>query len=338
MPKRTKTNLIEQPSQQEDELYAAVKGLKEFVEDKTQEKWFLHTGNLALDYIISMRVDGSGGYPGGSVVEIFGEPGTGKSLLLEKAAAQAQEIGVLPIIMDAENRWDDDFAAIHGVDPIRRKKFYPETVEEFATVSRKILNTGKKVLIILDSMAILSTEKEEEDVDSGEMKSDQGGKAKKIHQSMRVLKSSVKKTGSILLIANHVISNPGSYINKKITPGGGGIPFQANVRLELAKKHDPSMEIEGKERALGETFRATVTKNSVAPPFGVCSFRMYWRRGLNKYSGLIDIMVDQEIIERNGAWYSYGDIKFQSKDLEKTIIEHPEILSDSKWTNPYFME
>ena len=327
----------------EKDLQSVCDGLEEFgIVSPT--RWYLHTGSLALDYRISMKVDSRGGYPSGCVVELFGEPSTGKSLLLAKAAAEAQKIGILPVIADAEGRWDDEFAAKQGVDTTKRKLFIPETVEEFAVASHKILKgcaeKGTRVLLILDSLAILSTLKETEDIEEGDMKMDQGRKAQRIKQAIRVLRSLVGSTGSIMLIANHVIAVPGSYTHQKVTPGGGGVPFQSSVRIELLNA--TPIKIAGKDMALGVQLHAKVAKNSVAPPFGTCDIDLYWESGVDKYSGLIDIMVDQDIITQGGAWYTWPadavpGIKFQSKNLAKTIQEHPEILADPKWMKPYFM-
>ena len=308
-------------------------------------RWFLPTGSLALDYAISLKIDGTGGYPGGCIVELFGEPSTGKSLLLAKAAAEAQKLDVMPIIADAEARWDDEFAAVHGVDASKRRLFIPTTVEEFAVGSHRQLQFAKennlRILLILDSLAILSTLKETEDIAEGEMKADQGRKAQRIRQAMRVLKSLIRDTGSIMLIANHVIANPGSYIGKT-TPGGGGVPFQSSVRVELlgTKK----IEIQGKKVPIGVTLHAKVAKNSIAPPFGECTIDCTWAEGVDKYSGLVPIMEDLGMITRNGSWYTYDQcdsngesIKFQSKDLAKILLAHPQILQDSRWTKPYFL-
>ncbi len=320
------------------DLQSLVEGVEEYG-IKPAKRWFLHTGSLALDYAISLKIDGTGGYPGGCITELFGEPSTGKRLLLAVAAAKAQQADVLPIIADAEGRWDDEFAATHGVDVTKRRLFVPSTVEEFAVGSHKQLKWCKandiKVLLILDSLAILSTLKETDDMDEGEMKMDQGRKAQRIRQAIRVLKSEIAETGSIMLVANHVIANPGSYVGKT-TPGGGGVPFQASVRIELLKAQP--IELQGKNIPIGVTLHAKIAKNSIAPPFGECTVDTRWASGVDKYSGLIPIMEDLGILVRNGAWYTYGEgLKFQSSGLAKFIEEHPEILQDVRWTKPYFL-
>lgn len=324
---------------EENQLDAIAAGITNILESEEtlSPMWFLHTGNLALDYIISGIVDGTGGYPVGTC-ELFGDPSSGKSLLLAKAIAEMQKLNELTVLADAEMRWDPEFATLHGVDDSKLYKFYPETVEDFAVKTAALLDSleesNKKVLIVLDSLAILSTIKEVEDVEGGDIKADQGRKAQKIKAAFRAIRGKIRKTGSILLISNHVIANPGSYITSKSTPGGGGSPYQANVRVELKK---PSvLTIPGKERPIGVELKAHVAKNSIAPPFGECSIQLFWSTGISKYSGLLELALDLGIIERKGSWYKYGEISFQTSNFEEVVKTNPEILKDSRWLSNYF--
>ena len=145
-------------------------------EESKEQRWFLHSGNLALDYIMSGLVEGTGGYPCG-IVEVHGDPSTGKSLLFAKALAEGQKKGIPCILADAEGRWDYDFSATHGVnsDKLRANTYYPETIEELAIRSEEILQKVGQVIQVVDSIAILSTLQERGDlVDDGEMKADRG--------------------------------------------------------------------------------------------------------------------------------------------------------------------
>jgi recombination protein RecA len=321
------------------DLDSVVKGLEKYIATSTTQE-FLHTGNLALDYAISMKIDGTGGYPFGTIVEIFGDPASGKSLLLAKAVAEAQRRGMPTIVMDAERRWNDKWTAENGVDVEKRKLFQPDTVEAFGVDAHQILSEvkklGGKVVVVLDSVAILSTLKETEDADEGDFKMDQGRKAQKIRQVLRILKADIGETNSLLLAANHVIANPGTYSHQRITPGGGGFPFQSSVRIELL--NPTVIKLEGKEHPIGNQLHAKVTKNSICPPFGTANIKLFWRRGVSKYSGLLDIMKDLDIITVSGGWYTWKEFKFQDKGFEEFINSHPEILKDEHWDHPYFME
>ncbi len=300
--------------------------------------YYLHSGNLALDYIISGRADGTGGWPGGKVVEVFGPPSTGKTLLIDKAGAEMQKIGGVFIMADIENRWNRAFAKRHGVNVDKVICFTPTTVEEFTIKIDRLLEAAEntKFLIALDSLARLSTIKEVDDVGEGDIKADQGRKAQKIHAAMRVLPAKIRKTNSILMVANHIIDNPAQiYSTIKHTPGGRGIPFGATVRVDLSQPK--SLVVEGKARPIGVSLHAKCVKNSETVPFGECDIKMLWSLGVSKYSGLADILVDCGIINKNGAWLEFKKEKFYEKNLSKIIEANPEILTDEKLIDPYFM-
>lgn len=325
----------------EDQLEDIVNSFKKIISNEDQinaGRWFLHTGNLALDYIISGLVSGEGGYPSG-VCELFGEQSSGKTILIIKAAAEMQRMGGLVAVADAEGRWEDAFAEKHGVRSSDLGKYYPETVEEWAIKSLELLKEfgyKKKILLILDSLAILSTIKEIEDVEGGDIKADQGRKAQKIKAAMRALRGEINRTGALVLISNHIIDSPGSYGNQKFTPGGRGVPFQANVRIELSKP--TPLTIKDKDRPIGVELHIKIAKNSVSVPFGETDIQLYWSTGISKYSGLLDLALDIGIIERRGAWNYWKDVTFQASDFEKTLIENPGILMDDRWNHPYWME
>lgn len=337
MGRTAKTKKIDEPLKEES-LDFIVQGLKNSIGVMSSpDSWFLHSGNYALDYVMSMKVDGTGGYPSGQTCEFFGDPSTGKTLLLLKAGAEMQKRGGLFAFADVERRYDPAFGALNGVDNDKLLLFHPPTVEDFTIQTYDLLNSinGKiKVLVALDSLAALSTIKEMEDVsEEKEMKADQGRRAQKIKQAMRVLPGLVSDTKSILLLSNHIIDNPGGY--GKDTPGGRGSKFHSTVRLELLKS--TPILLKDKERPIGVTLRVRVAKNSAAPPFGECEMELTWRGGLEPYSGLLDIAVDLGIIAKSGSWKKYGDVAFYDKDFIQLLQEHPEILQDERWAKPYFL-
>jgi len=329
-------------------LEQLVASLRTFVESPPMEEfgsppWFLPTGNLALDWILSGRIDGRGGYPGGKIVELYGDPSTGKSLLIAKAGASIQQMGGVFAIADTEERWDKAFAQLHGVNPELVVPFghqATETVEAFTVKCYDILDRipkGTKVLIALDSLAALSSIKEMTDIEEDKrIASDQGQKAKKIKASMRILRSKIAESGAILLIANHIMDNPNSPIpGARTTPGGRGVRFHSSVRLEMEKVSP--IKKEGHDRPMGVTMQMHCTKNSVVPPYGRCILDMYFATGIPKFSGLELIMEDLGILGFNAGWYTYAGLKFRARDLERVVKEHPEILTDSRWAKPYFL-
>lgn len=339
MPRKKREQLAEDLSP--EVISKTVLGLRKFLEldeeNDTPASWYLDTGNLALNYIVSMRLL-DGGFPGGKTTELFGEPSTGKTLLIDKAGASIQKRGGTFIMNDVENRWDKDFARFNGVNINTAIHLMPETVEEFTLQTREILTNYPGIyLIALDSVAALLYEKEMKDLDEGKMTADQGGKAKRLKFAARALRTKIRETGSILLVANHVISNPNSpNPNFRTTPGGRGTPYQAVVRVEMS--HVEQIVSEKRKRPLGARLRCKITKNSIAPPFGECILDVYWRNGIHPYSGLLDLMKDMDIVQEGGGWYTWKDIKFRSYNLPGVIQEHPGILEDSLWREPYFLQ
>lgn len=297
--------------------------------------WYLDTGNYGLNYIISG--DLNGGYTSGLVSELFGDPSTGKTLLMMVACANIQKMGGIAVVNDVERRWDWKFAKFHGVNVDDVIKAYPETIEEFTIHTDKLLDEIlkskpiPKVLFILDSVASISTIWE---MESQGTKEDQGKKAKRIKASMRVLPKKLSRAGSILLTSNHLIADPRiTYGSNQITPGGKGISFQASVRIEMRK---PTLiQIEGKDRPIGATLRMKAAKTSVCPPFGEVEIDVLWSKGVNRCGGLLDIAVDLGIIEAKGAWYSYNEKNYRSNQIAE-IIKETDILNDPKWKENYF--
>ncbi len=326
----------------EEDIDSIVESMRKMLDEPKLEEgpasWYLPSGNLALDYIISMKVDGTGGYPGGKVCEFYGDFSTGKSLLIAKAGATMQSMGGIFAIADAENRWDPTFARIHGVINEQVVPYHPKTVEEFAVQTYELLSKfggKKKILIALDSLAALSTVKEVTDViKEGEIKADQGRKAQKVKAAMRVLPGLIQDTEAILLVSNHIIDQPGGYGH--IAPGGRGTAFHSSVRLEML--HTTPIKLEGRERPIGATLRVKVAKNSVAPPFGEAEMSLFWGRGIDRFSGLADIALDLGIITKAGAWYKYNEDSFYAKDFGKVVNKYPEILQNQAWSRPYFTE
>ncbi len=321
---------------------SVVKSLKKILEANEdtfgKTPYYLHSGHYGLDYIISGIVNGSGGWPGGQVVEIFGPRSTGKTLLLIYAVKEMQRAGGTTMVADIEHRWNKDFVIKHGVDWDKLIGWSPPTVEGFTVQLMNALEElpdNGKVLVTLDSLASLSLLKEIKDKGT---KADQGRKAQRIRAAMRVLPSIMGQKGVILMVANHVTEKVGVMFGPtQTTPGGTGVPFQATVRIELLRAQP--IKLEGKDRPIGVTLRVKCDKNSQTAPFGETTIDMLWSRGINSYSGLLNMAVDLEIVEQNGGWYIWNDQKCKGeKEIMELIRGNEEFLKDPKWTSPYFME
>jgi len=314
-----------------------VKYLQKGEETNSEIRYFVDTGNLGLNYIISGNL--LGGYSSGLVTELFGDPSTGKTLLMMVAAAKMQEAGGLVVIADVERRWDWEFAKVHKVDKSKVLVHSPETVEQWSIETDEILDKileqdpVPKSLFILDSIASLSTYWEMEAIG---VKEDQGKKAKRLKAAMRVIPKKLNKAGAILIASNHIIENPQiQYGPKGYAPGGKGFPFQSSIRLELFKPIQITPE--GKNRPIGATLRLKCAKNSICPPFGEVDMNVTWAGGLQRYSGLVDMMVDLEIIKHAGGWYEYQEKKFRAGDIADFCEQNPQILEDERWLKPYFL-
>ena len=301
-------------------------------------RYYLDSGNLGLNFIISGSL--SGGYSSGLVTELHGDPSTGKTLLMMVAAAKMQQREGVVVVADVEHRWDWEFSKVHGVNPTKVLKHSPETVEQWSIETDEILDTLLKQapipqsLFILDSIAALSTYWEMEAIG---VKEDQGKKAKRLKAAMRVIPKKLAKANAILIASNHIIENPQiQYGPKSYAPGGKGFPFQASIRLELLKPIQITPE--GKNRPTGATLRLKCTKSSVCPPFGEVDMAIFWARGLDRYSGLLEIMTDLEIVKHAGGWWDWNDKKFRTADFKDFCDQNPEILEDSRWIKPYFLE
>jgi len=279
---------------------------------------YVSTGVVALDWAISSKLK-EGGLPVGRVIEIFGDPSTGKSLLLLHIIKSAQQMGAICLLDDAEESFDEGFAQRIGVDLGTLTRKNSKTVEEHFTEVAEFVNLArgidKKRLIViaLDSIAILSTKHE---VQVGFEKPDMT-KAKLIRQGMRVMRGEFSEQRVLYLVCNHVIASFNTYGRDKTTPGGGGVPFQSSIRIELSIKNLIKNE---KNQIQGVGVKAVVVKNKIAPPFKSCLFQVSFEKGVDRFSGFFDVLVDIGCVQEKGAgWYIYKEKTVRRTDIEKDI-------------------
>lgn len=324
---------------------------------------FFDTGNYALNFNLSGRWDG--GWPEGQVTIISGDPSTGKSLLMKHAMeefAKKHPDGIV-ILDDTENAYVDYSGSSVGKVEGRFMRVSTDSVEEHSALMfdgqrnpnnpkkfdvepliPKISAAGiKHILIVVDSIAAWSTEHElEVGLDRPDM-----SKAKVLKALFRIIKDDMKQYNVTYMVTNHLIHTIGDFMvpSKKIEPGGGGPAFQASVRvcLALASK----IKEKGQEKSrnddnniIGIVTKAQTQKNRFYPPYRSCELKIFFDRGVDRYSGLIPLLEGIGIIKLgNGGWYEVvgKDEKFQSKDLPtmwpklKALIkpEHTKIKSDA---------
>lgn len=304
---------------------------------------FFDTGCIALNFILSGSFDG--GWPEGQVTIIAGDPATGKSLLMKHAMSEfiKKHPDGLVILDDTENAYVDYLGSSLGVAEGHFMRISTSSVEEHAALmfdGKRNANNPKKldmepmipkisasgikhILVVVDSIAAWSTEHE---LEVGLEKPDMS-KAKVLKALFRTIKDDIKMYNVTYMVTNHLIFTIGDMFtpSKKIEPGGGGPAFQASVRVNLAQVN--KIKEKGSEKTksednniIGVTTRGMVLKNRFAPPFRSCEFKILFDRGVERFSGLIQLLENLGVIELgNGGWYNIigSDEKFQSKDIEK---------------------
>ena len=295
---------------------------------------FVPSGSLALDWAISGKLSG-GGMPIGRIVELFGDPSTGKSLLLMHILANTQKAGGIALYDDVEGRFDRFFAEKVGVDVSKlyfleydndTAKTVEGHFEKVEELLKKIREKDSEILVTvaIDSLAALSTRHEvESDWDKLDM-----FKAKLIHKGMRKLGGRFSKQNVLYMVSNQTIANVGvMYGPKSTTPGGGGTKFQASVRLELSRG---KLILGVNEKKVGTHTKIEVVKNSVAPPFKEVEIDISWATGVDRLSGMFEVLVEEGVIVQSGSWWEYKEKKYRQDDLMSQI---EEILKDAVGEN-----
>jgi len=284
---------------------------------------WVDTGIYALNWIISGDING--GWPVSRISELDGDPGTGKSLLCEMAMRDPT-IGLI-IYFDTEAAMNTDFLKFLGVD-INKVLYQPiDTVEQLQEICREVLTTiitnkqtKKKVLMVIDSIALASTEKEM-DPEGG---SDMGFKARKLREFFRVYARKIEKYNIALLVTNHYTQKIGVIFgSKKTTTGGTALPYASSVRIDLKieeTKIDEKLEAIG---ASSVTLRATTMKNRCFSPRRRIFFVLDFEKGVHRYSGLLKVLENLGCTKKSGGWYSIpawdSSKKFFAKDFPDLV-------------------
>jgi len=291
---------------------------------------WVSTGNYALDWCISDKLIG-GGLPVGRIVELFGEPSTGKSLLVAKIMGEVQKLGGIAIFDDVEESRDEEFMKRMGCDVSEEAMITmtSTTVEQHFEVVRKQIDLLREkgfkgpIVVVLDSLAALSTKHE---IESGLDKIDLS-RAKVIRAAMRLLAGEFARKDVLYIVNNHVIEDIGETYRSKFkprsTPGGGGIKFHASVRVELSVA-EVIMNSVG--LVVGTKFKAEVVKSKISPPFRTCYFEVNFEKGIDPFSGLFDVLVKVGIVKHSGSgWYLYKDSNKKLREIEVMELVKEEI-------------
>jgi recombination protein RecA len=277
------------------------------------------TGSIALDVAL-----GVGGLPRGRIIEIYGPESSGKTTLTLHAIANAQRAGGIAAFVDAEHALDPDYAKKLGVDIDALLVSQPDTGEQALEIADMLVRSGSIDLIVIDSVAALVPRAEIE----GEMgDSHVGLQARLMSQALRKLTGGLNQTNTTMIFINQLREKIGVFFGSpETTAGGKALKFYASVRLDIRRIET----LKDGTEAVGNRTRVKVVKNKMAPPFKQAEFDILYGIGISREGSLIDYGVDQGIVKKSGAWYTYdGDQLGQGKENSRNfLLQNPDIALD----------
>jgi len=270
------------------------------------------TGSLCLDI-----ATGIGGFPRGRVIEIFGPESSGKTTLALNAIAQAQISGGAAAFIDAEHALDIAYAQKLGVKAEDLLISQPDTGEQALEVSETLVRSGALDVIVIDSVAAL-VPKAEIDGDMGD--SLPGLQARLMSQALRKLTAAISKSLTTVIFINQIRIKIGvMFGNPETTTGGTALKFYSSMRLDIRRIEN----IKENQETVGGRVRVKVVKNKVAPPFKQAEFDIYFNEGISRVGEIVDLGVEKGIIEKSGAWYSYGGNRIgQGRENAKSFLKN----------------
>ncbi len=277
----------------------------------------ISTGSLALDLAL-----GVGGVPRGRVVEVFGPESSGKTTLALHMIAEAQRAGGKAAFIDAEHAMDSAYARRIGVNVDELLVSQPDNGEQALEITELLIRSGALDIVVIDSVAALTPRAELE----GEMgDSHVGLQARLMSQALRKLAGTISKTQTTAVFINQLREKVGvMFGNPEVTPGGRALKFYASVRLDIRRIETLK---EGTE-AVGNRVRVRVVKNKVAPPFKEAEFDIMYGVGISTEGDVLDLAVDNKIVQKSGAWFSYGDQRLGQgrENVRQFLRDNPELV------------
>ena len=274
------------------------------------------TGSLALDAAL-----GIGGVPRGRIIEIYGPESSGKTTLALHILAEAQKLGGEVAFVDAEHALDPVYAAALGVDTDNMLVSQPDTGEQALEITDALVRSGAVDAVVVDSVAALVPRQEIE----GEMGDTFVGlQARLMSQALRKLAGTISKTNCVVIFINQLRMKIGvMYGNPETTTGGNALKFYSSVRMDVRRVES----IKEGGNVIGNKTRVKIVKNKVAPPFREAYFDIMYGQGISKWSELIDLAVQMDIVQKSGSWFSMGDERIgQGKDSVKAfLMANPDI-------------
>ena len=294
-------------------------------ENRSMDVETISTGSLGLDIAL-----GAGGLPMGRIVEIFGPESSGKTTLTLEVIAEAQRNGKVCAFVDAEHALDPIYAEKLGVNINELLVSQPDTGEQALEICDMLTRSGAVDVIVVDSVAAL-TPKAEIEGDMGD--SHMGLQARMLSQAMRKLTANLKQSNTMMIFINQIRMKIGvMFGNPETTTGGNALKFYASVRLDIRRIG----AVKQGDEIVGNETRVKVVKNKVAPPFKQVEFQILYGEGINSLGELIDLGVQNKMVEKAGAWYSYnGDKIGQGKANAVNFLKENQAIAqelDTRFT------
>lgn len=280
----------------------------------------ISTGSLGLDLAL-----GVGGLPEGRIVEIYGPESSGKTTLTLHAIAECQKAGGVCAFIDAEHALDTIYAKNLGVDIDNLLVSQPDYGEQALEILETVVRSGAVDLVVIDSVAAL-TPKVEIDGDMDDLQV--GLQARLMSKALRKITGIMNKMGTTVIFINQIRMKIGmtGYGSPETTTGGNALKFYSSIRLDIRR----ISTLKQAEESVGNRVKVKVVKNKVAPPFKQVEFDIMFGEGISKMGELIDYGVKLDIVDKAGAWFSYGDAKIaQGKENSKQFLrDNPEIAKE----------
>ena len=280
---------------------------------------FISTGSISLDIAL-----GIGGLPKGRIIEIYGPESSGKTTLALHVVAEEQKKEGICAFVDAEHALDPGYAKKLGVNLDELLISQPDTGEQALEITETLVRSGAVSLVVVDSVAALTPRSELE----GDMGDAQvGAQARLMSQAMRKLTGSISRSNCMVIFINQIRMKIGvMFGSPETTTGGNALKFYASVRLDIRRIG----ALKDREEVIGNSTRVKVVKNKVSPPFKQVEFDIMYGEGISKVGEIIDLGVKFDIIEKSGAWFSYGDERIGQgrENAKKFLIDNHEIAHE----------
>ena len=277
------------------------------------------TGSLSLDLAL-----GVGGVPRGRIIEIYGPESSGKTTLALHIAAEAQKLGGIAAFVDAEHALDIGYAKKLGVRTDDLLVSQPDTGEQALEIAEMLVRSGAVDVLVIDSVAAL-VPKAEIEGDMGD--AHVGLQARLMSQALRKLTGIISKSNCCVIFINQIRMKIGvMFGNPETTTGGNALKFYSSVRLDIRK----IATLKQGDAIVGSRTRVKVVKNKVAPPFKEVEFDIYYGEGISRLGDLLDLAVDRKIVDKSGAWFSYGSDRIgQGRENARNFLkDRPEMAAE----------